>query len=323
LNKFFAIIGGCVVVILTALFAAPSVIDWSRYRSTFEDQATRLLGRPVRVGDHVRVQLLPSPYVSLENVRIADASGHFDTPLLRAESFHMQLAIGALLTGSLVAQDIEMASPNLRLAINADGQGNWTGLGGKQVSPATSDLGALALNAVHITHGSVELVGATGLRTRLDDINGDIDAPSLSGPYHFKGQLANAGRPIDLRFTAGRDDASGDTRLKVFWHESSAGAANYALDGTLAGLETAPKLTGTVSVQQQPGASGTAVVPLDVKASIEATADQAKLDNIEILFEAGDRPQRITGTALLDWRDGSASEADLTAVWLDLDKLAG
>ena len=324
MNRFFAIVGGCIVLVLAALFTAPALIDWSRYRANFEDEASRLLGRPVRVGEHVRVQLLPSPYVSFENVRIADASGHFDTPLLRADNFHMQLAIGALLTGSLVAQDIGMTGPSLRLSIGPDGRGNWLGLGGSRATTsAASDLQGLALNAVHIEHGTVELVGAAGWHSRFTDISGDLDAPSLSGPYRFKGSLANAGKPVDVRLAAGRDEPGGKTRLKVTWHDMASGAANYSLDGAIEGIDASPVLTGTVTAQllQTPGASGG--LGIDLKAGLEATPDRAKLHDMELVFDSGARPQRLMGSAVLDWRDASASQADLSAVWLDLDKIAG
>jgi len=323
LNKFFVIISASLIVILAALFVAPAVIDWSRYRGTFEDQAGRLLGRPVRVGEHVRVQLLPSPYVSFDNVRIADASGHFDTPLLRADAFHMQLAIGALLTGSLVAQDIEMTAPNLRLAIGAEGKGNWVGLGGRNAGAVGGELQGLALNSVRIDHGSVELIGAAGWHTRFDDISGELEAPAITGPFRFKGQVANAGKPVDLHFSAGRDDATGKTRLKLLWHDLAAGAANYSLDGSVEGIETTPVLMGTITAQIPRTTSGDVANAVDVKAAIEATPDRAKLSDIEMMFDGGGRPQRVTGSAVLDWRDNTASAADLTAAWLDLDTIAG
>ena len=128
MNKVLVTIGLLLITVLAVLFAAPALIDWSRYRSTFESEASQLLGRRVRVGDRVQLRLLPTPYISFDNVRVADASGRFDTPLLRMESFRMQLSTTALLSGNLVAQDVELKAPTLRLAIGRDGKGNWEGL---------------------------------------------------------------------------------------------------------------------------------------------------------------------------------------------------
>ena len=308
------------MVVLAALFAAPVLIDWSRYRGTFEDEASRLLGRRMRVGEHVRLQLLPTPSIAFDNVRIADASGHFDTPLLRADAFKMQLAIGALLTGSLVAQDIEMTAPTLRLAIDADGHGNWLGLGGAAGVGGGGELKGLALNAVHFDHGSIELIGAAGWQSRFEDISGDLDAPALSGPFRFKGQIANDGKPVDLRLLAAQE-ATGKTRIEVSWHNAAAGAANYTLNGSIDKLDAIPSLSGTITAQM-PAAGGLAVA-VDAKAAVEATPDLARLSGIDLLFDGGARPQRLTGNATINWRDGAASKADLAAIWLDLDKIAG
>ena len=46
---------------LSALFAAPLFIDWNDYRPVFETQATKLLGRQVKVGGNVHLVLLPAP----------------------------------------------------------------------------------------------------------------------------------------------------------------------------------------------------------------------------------------------------------------------
>ncbi len=85
MNKVLVTIGVLLIAVLAALFGAPALIDWSRYRTTFESEASRLIGRHVRVGEQVQLRLLPSPYISFDNVRVADASGRFDTPILRME----------------------------------------------------------------------------------------------------------------------------------------------------------------------------------------------------------------------------------------------
>ena len=68
-------IAGLVSLALAALFAVPYFIDWNGYRGVFEEEATRILGREVRVGGNVNVRLLPAPFVRFDKLRIADTSG--------------------------------------------------------------------------------------------------------------------------------------------------------------------------------------------------------------------------------------------------------
>ena len=72
MNNFLLFIGALLVVVLAALFAVPHFVDWNAYRSVFEQQASKVIGRDVRVGGRVNMRLLPAPFVSFENVRVAD-----------------------------------------------------------------------------------------------------------------------------------------------------------------------------------------------------------------------------------------------------------
>ena len=92
MNRFLLIIGGLLVGLLAALFVVPVFVDWTRYRGAFEEEATRLLGRDVRVGGKVNLRLLPAPYVRFEKVRISDADATLGEPFFRAEAFTLWLA---------------------------------------------------------------------------------------------------------------------------------------------------------------------------------------------------------------------------------------
>ena len=63
-------IAGLITLVLAALFAVPYFVDWNGYRGVFEEEATRILGREVRVGGDVNLRLLPAPYVRFDKLRI-------------------------------------------------------------------------------------------------------------------------------------------------------------------------------------------------------------------------------------------------------------
>ncbi|MGI9405170.1 MAG: AsmA family protein, partial [Hyphomicrobiaceae bacterium] len=66
MNNLLLWLSGVLILVLGALFVGPHFVDWNSYRSVFEAQATRLVGRDVRVEGGVNLRLLPAPYVSFE-----------------------------------------------------------------------------------------------------------------------------------------------------------------------------------------------------------------------------------------------------------------
>ena len=108
MNGVLLWIAGLIVALLAALFAVPYAVDWNSYRGVFEEEASRMLGREVRVGGAVSLRLLPAPYVRFERPRIADERG--GEAFFRAESFTMWLALPQLVQGILEAKQIEWDS---------------------------------------------------------------------------------------------------------------------------------------------------------------------------------------------------------------------
>ena len=70
MNNGLLFFAGLLVLVLSALFAVPSFVDWNGYRGVFEEEASKVLGRDVRVGGAVNLRFLPAPYVQFDKVRI-------------------------------------------------------------------------------------------------------------------------------------------------------------------------------------------------------------------------------------------------------------
>src|SRR5690242_12623311 len=107
MSNFFVALAVFLITIIGSLFAIPYFVDWNSYRGVFEDEATRFLGREVRVGGAVNLHLLPVPSVRLERVRIGDVSGNLREPFFRADSLAFKLSIAPLFRGVIEANEIE------------------------------------------------------------------------------------------------------------------------------------------------------------------------------------------------------------------------
>ncbi|MDX2259891.1 MAG: AsmA family protein [Hyphomicrobiaceae bacterium] len=321
MNTFLMWVGGLLVAVFTALFAVPHFIDWNGYRGVVEEEATRLLGRDVRVGGKVDVRLLPAPYLRFEKLRIADTSGISGAPLFHVEGFTMWLAISPLLRGDFVAERIELDRPTVTVSVDKDGLVNWRSLavadGALPFVPAH-----VALQAVGIKDGVLSLhIDAGGEIARVTDLDGEFVASSLRGPYTYRGTASWQGMTRDVRLQTTEADRDGRMRLSS-QVRGRGGRDTYKLEGQVRSLFERPAFDGTLEARL-----GLETIGKDAMSEIRAvvTAAPASLDlsSIAITFENIGQPQIVAGGFKADWGRRHAVSLDLSARWLDLDRLAG
>lgn len=329
MNNALLYFGGLLVVTLAALFAVPHFVDWNGYRGVFEEEASKVLGRDVRVGGAVNVRFLPTPFVRFEKVRLADPTGQTGEPFVSADSFTMRLSGPALLRGVLEANEIELDRPELTLALDNQGGGNWTSV---QIKPGALPFipKNVALHSVKIVEGAVAFYNADAQQiTRADNINGEFSAEALTGPFKFKGNVNWSGEVRELKFATTVPDAAGVFQIKANTRGVASETA-YALDATVEDLSGKPRLTGALTgkLPLQTTAGPGAIKPaepavMDLTSRIEATTKGAKIGDITLSLENVAEPQLITGSASAVWGTAPRLDVALASKWLDLDRLAG
>jgi uncharacterized protein involved in outer membrane biogenesis len=179
MNNVLLWIGGVLVAVLCALFAVPHFVDWTSYRGVFEEEASRVLGRDVRVAGAVNLRLLPTPYVRFEKVRLADTAGQSGEPFFRADDFTLWLAPAPLLVGAIEAREIELRRPTLKLRLNAEGGGNWQTLSITRSALPFIPSG-VALQSVQITDGTISIDDASGQDSTSQRSTAHINFAALS-----------------------------------------------------------------------------------------------------------------------------------------------
>ena len=338
MNNVLLWIGGILVAVLCALFAAPHFVDWTRYRGVFEEEASRILGREVRVSGAVNLRLLPTPFVRFEKLRLADAAGQTGEPFFRADDFTLWLAPAPLLRGAIEAREVELRRPVLKLRLNAGGGGNWQTLSiaRGQLPFIPSDV---ALQSVLITDGVISVDGADGHElARVGAIKGELAVSALEGPFRFKGTYDWGGTQHELKTSTTVFDADGGLKFKAQLAVPST-ANSYTFDGRLSDLSARVKVDGQLTGQLGfvPGqldpavaaknganpAADPARIPVELRAAVAANAASANLTDLSLSFEQDSKPQVISGSAQIGWRDGLEVKSDWTARWLDLDQMLG
>ena len=322
MNSFLLALTALLILVLSALFAAPLFIDWNDYRPAFETQASKLLGRQVKVGGNVHLVLLPAPELRFDDVKVADEKGNLDKPLLEARSFEAWLNFGALLSGTIEARKIAIVDPVLRLDIRNDGSGNWSDVGRRGVAVPFAPKEVVMLDAISVSGGRIEISRGGSPRLTLTDIAGEASAASLSGPYKVKATYTYEDRTQELRFSTSAPDAAGLFRIKSALSDPERNTT-YMLDGDVAGLAAQPSYDGTIVVRVTNAASGaepdaepapaeqdqgqetTASAPagtasfFELKGPLKATPDHAELPTFDLTVHANGRPQILLTRGLL------------------------
>ena len=345
MSNFFVALAVFLITVVGALFTVPYFIDWNGYRGVFEEEASRLLGREVRVGGAVNLHLLPTPYFRFEKVRIADASVNLEEPFFRTDSLTVKLSVPPLLRGAVEAHEIEFQRPVLRLALNDKGGWNWQTFG-QVLSNAPYLPTNVALTSLKIKDGVLAVHGVNGAeRTRLEGLEGELSSPSLDGPYRFRGTYGAPGAEREIRLSTAKAEDDGTVRFKALLRLADVGSV-YNLDGRLLDLMGKSRMDGELtaklpvaSIWQSPTArantsshakgaiteakSQATDVAFDLKANVAADAAGATLSDLALSFEQDGRPQLLTGAVKAVWRDALAVDMTLASRWLDLDRIAG
>ena len=295
LARLFVIFGGLVVLVLTAALVGPYFVDWTSYRGDFEREASRILGREVKVAGSASARILPFPSVTFTDVRVAGTGAE---PALTAERFSMDAELAPFLRGEVLIFDMRLERPKAVIHVGNDGAVDWA------MRPNTPfDPGNVTIEKLTVTEGSVRIEHAASGRTHmLSEINTDVAATTLAGPWRLTGSMRLDGALTDFDLSTGRVEDSGGMRVRVrakprrypFSVETDGmarlelGAPKYQAGFKLSAYDTEPSLRGTDGATfALNGTADASKGPPDYRMSGKLELDHRRLAASEFLFETG------------------------------------
>jgi uncharacterized protein involved in outer membrane biogenesis len=319
LGRILVTLGGLLVVALFSALLAPLFVDWTNFRTDFEDRASQLLGKKVVVQGAVSARILPFPSVTMEDVTVgADVDG---SPLVQVARFSLDAELAPFLSGEARIFDMRIEQPKARIRLLADGTLDWL-RGSHPTIPART----VILEKVSVTDGHIEFIDAQSGRNRvIDDLDANLSARTLAGPWSVSGRASLDGEAGGFALTS--SESTGATlpiRLRI---EPDARPFDVSLEGELALEEGRPTYKGqflSVWKAAEPAAADApAVAPGPrIKGGFELTNESVVVPSYRL--ELGDLadPYVITGEAKLD--TGAKPEFLLTAEGqqVDVNRLA-
>ncbi len=204
MRETLTVLAGLLVLALLAALVGPGFVDWRGYRPHFEERLASALGVETRIGGAIGLQLLPSPRLTLQDVRF----GGDDAQASRAavETLTVELALSALMRGEFRIADARAEGATVVVALDE---------GGALRLPARTGSGLPTQTSLdRLSVGRSVLIWREAGREPLSigPIAADISAVTLAGPWRIEGEAAGA----SVRVTTGAMEPDGRLRAKAF-----------------------------------------------------------------------------------------------------------
>jgi hypothetical protein len=280
--------------VLTTALVAPYFIDWTSYRADFEREASRILGRDVKVEGTATARLLPFPSVSFTDVVVAGVNPG-DTAMT-VETFSMDAELAPFMQGDVHIFDMRLVRPNVIVDVASDGSLDWA------VRPSVPvDAAHISVEKLTVTEGRMSVRHETSGRThQLTEINADVSARALTGPWRIDGTLRLDGMLTSVSMSTGSFDPNSGIRLRV---RAQPDRYPFGLDtdGNASIQDGRARYGGQfrLNASSDTDAREQAKTPPPYRLSGRFELDQAALNVEEFRFETGplDDPYTADGTA--------------------------
>ncbi len=199
---------GAVAAVAAIVATVPFFIDWNWFKPELVSAVESATGYEVEVGGDLGFALLPSPRLTVADVRVT-GFGADRAPLIAAKSLDAAVAFWPLLSKKIEINYVDLVAPQVRLLSYADGSNNW-----RKADTAAPDREstAFSIRDFRISDGTLVSRNAKGEEKRIDAINVQLGIASNKGPYELAGTMRYGALPLDLRALY---QASGDIRLNA------------------------------------------------------------------------------------------------------------
>ncbi len=338
MKKLLFILLGLAVVIVAAVFVVPGLVDWNAHKDRVTVEVEAATGRAMTIEGDISLSLLPTPALSASKISLANIEGGSADHLIKLEELRVRVALMPLLQGKIQVESFTLIEPEILLEELPDGRRNWEfqpseaastdASAGQAGDAAPSDGGGLAgqirFDRVEIEGGSL-VIATPDFNDRIDDLDAQISADTLHGPYSIAGTAKVRGLAPRFNIAVGRLVTDGASSLSF---EAFLGDAVLQFSGALSNHPGGSSLRGNLRVEGQSLSAlasemaGDAAAPLDrftqaFSLSTTVSADQKSVKAEKIALRLGD--VSLSGELVAALADRPEISIDLAVKRLDLD----
>jgi len=220
LNRILIAVAAVLVLLAGGVLAAPEFIDWNRYRGAISAQVEQVVGHPVIIAGDIDFAVLPQPALSASGVHIVNPDGATAPDLVSVAAMEIRVAFLPLLRGDIQIREVVLINPVVELEILPNGQANWmviTADGAQGASPFPVGLAqGLSFDSFITRNATITFRDtAKGIVETFNEVNAEITADSVAGPYFAKGGFSLRGIPFAFNFASGDFGLGRPTALRI------------------------------------------------------------------------------------------------------------
>ncbi len=179
------------VLVLLALIALPWLLDLSKYKTIISQKASEAIGRQVDIVGDISLSILPMPHLSVSDIRVANIPGGSEKYFARLGQASAWVELWPLLERKVNIRSVTLEDLDVQLEKN-----NWDFKIKSSNEPSQFDI---KLSKVTLKDSKISYL-ASGKKTRIKDINLEVNLDSLGGPYNITGDLNAVGEPLAVDF---------------------------------------------------------------------------------------------------------------------------
>lgn len=237
MKRIAVTLGLTLALLILVVLVAPALVPWNEFRSRVADGLAGLTGRQVVIDGDLNLTLLPVPTLMAGDVRLLDAG----EPLARISQVSMRVRPWPLLQGQVQIEQLALDGAEMRAILPDGGPARWP--------IALSSLGgAVQVEGVRLSAGSLVLERAGGDVIRLAGLSGELTAGGPTGPFEVTATGALDGAPARFGLNAARKSANGAVPVRAVLALTDA-KAELRFTGTLPPPGGDLRLDGDVALQ--------------------------------------------------------------------------
>lgn len=215
MKRAVSVVFAILILCLAGIILAPSFIDFSVYKEQAVREVETRTGLTLQIDGDVEFTILPAPRFSVSDVSVRAPKGSKREYLAQFARLDVHVALAPLFQGQVSVSSVTLVKPVIALEMLNSGQLNVLTqeiqaiLSPKEAQGSSSSaVPAISLEKIRIKDGAFSYLDhKSGSDVTIQNINTDLSAQSLLGPYQAQGSLFYDGYALNFEFGSDAYDA--------------------------------------------------------------------------------------------------------------------